>query len=215
VTLPDNGGQVLKLDQIADGRYALDFVTSLAGVYQFRVMAQGLTELGSSWTREKTLTAGVYRNRSGRGTADGSDDRGSLLCNWLRCILEPDGVVSDETWKRLLEFGIDPRKLVDCIEKKCPETPKEQIPKLTQESAKSMNTTKTAKPQTVAEVKFKKAVAPKPIPKQKPKKKPAVDIKQVREPTFHTMFMPLDLYKEEDPRDRGKGRHSPSRRKKR
>ena len=73
-TLPDGSVQTLKLKPFAQGRYAADYATSLAGVYVFRVIAQGLTAGGSAWTREKTLTAGVFRKR-GSGEGGGSRRR--------------------------------------------------------------------------------------------------------------------------------------------
>ena len=60
-------------------------------------------------------------------------------------------------------------------------------------------TTKAAVAQTVADVKFARAVAPKAVPAARvPKKKKAeVSIQALRRPTFQTMFTPLDLEKEE------------------
>lgn len=42
-----------------------------------------------------------------------------------------------------------------------------------------------------------KAVAAKPVPAPRIKKKKVVNINEIRRPTFRTMFTPLDLEKEE------------------
>jgi hypothetical protein len=168
VTLPDGSTQTLKLKSSGEGRYAAQFATSLAGVYIFRVMAQGLTAGGSSWTREKTLTAGVFRKR-GDGEGGGHGDGG--LCEWVRCLLMEHDVLTEKAWKRLRDLGVDVKLLLECIDELCPDIPKEHIPGLKREithhamkTTKGTKATKGAKPQTVADVKFAKAVAPKPAP---------------------------------------------------
>ena len=80
--------------------------------------------------------------------------------------MKEHNVVSESAWKRLRDLGVDVKQLLECIDELCPEVQKEHIPGLMRQVAKSikMKTTKTAPPQTVASVKFAKAVAPRPIP---------------------------------------------------
>jgi len=207
VTIPDGSSQMLKLNHIGEGRYSADYVTTLAGVYIFRVMAEGLTAGGSPWTREKTLTAGVFRSQSGNGAnADGCGG----LCEWVRCLLKEHKVLDEKIWKSLRDLGVDVKQLSECIDELCPEVPKEHIPALKQQMTKAMNAKETPRQQTVADVKFAKAVAPKPGPAARvPKKKAAVNIKAIRKPTFQTMFTRIDLEKEEKPDadEKGKGGH--------
>jgi hypothetical protein len=198
-TLPDGSSQMLKLNP-GEGRYAAQFVTSLAGVYVFRVRAEGLTAGGSPWTRETTLTAGVFRKRSGNGGRGYPGD--ARLCEWLHCLLKEHSVLNESAWKRLRGLGVDVKLLLECLDELCPDVPKEHIPVLKRRVTKAMKmklkTTKAAAPQTVADVKFAKAVAPKPVPAASvPKKKAKVNIKELRRPTFQTMFTRLDLEKEE------------------
>ena len=212
VTLPDGSVQSLKLKPAGDGRYEADYATSLAGVYVFRVMAQGLTAAGSSWTREKTLTAGLFRKRGGGGGGHGDGlGRG---CEWLRCLLREHDVLTEKAWKRLRDLGVDVKLLIECIDELCPDVPKEHIPGLKKEITHQMKakqetkSTKRTKPQTVADVKFAKAVAPKRAPVVKGPKKKVANIKEIRQPTFQTMFTRLDLAKEEKrvaQQDGGKG----------
>jgi tyrosinase-like protein/VWA domain-containing protein len=199
VTLPDGSSQMLKLTSSGDGRYAAVYATSLAGVYVFRVKAEGLTAGGSSWTRETTLTAGVFRKKSVSGGSDRPGGDHGRLCEWVRCLLKEHSVLNESAWKRLLDLGVDVKLLLECIDELCPDLPKEHIPVLRRRVAKAikMKTTKAAAPQTVAGVKFAKAAVTRPIVARRMPKKKVVNIKEVRQPTFQTMFTRLDLAKAE------------------
>lgn len=195
---PDGSSQMIKLLARGDGRYATDYTTSLAGLYVFRVMAEGLTASGSAWTREKTLTAGVFRNRAGgRGDGAASSDGNTCACEWLRCLLKEHAVLNEKAWKRLRDLGVDVKTLIECIDELCPELPREHIPALKHRMTKAMKSHKADMPQTVADVKLVRAVAPKAVPAPKPAKKKPVEIGQRRNPTFQTMFTQLDLAAEE------------------
>jgi hypothetical protein len=78
------------------------------------------------------------------------------------------------------------KQLIECIDELRPEVPKEHIPALERQITKPMKTMKAATPQTVADVKFTKAVPPKPVPPTRVPKKKVVNIKEVRQPTFQT-----------------------------
>jgi hypothetical protein len=175
----------------------------------FRVRAEGLTAGGSPWTRETTLTAGVFRKRSGNGGRGYPGD--ARLCEWLHCLLKEHSVLNESAWKHLRGLGVDVKLLLECLDELCPDVPKEHIPVLKQRVTKAMKmrmkTTKAAAPQTIADVKFAKAVAPKPVPAASvPKKKAKVHIKELRRPTFQTMFTRLDLEKEEKRSSTKKGK---------
>jgi hypothetical protein len=145
-------------------------------------------------------------------------------------------VLNEGAWKRLSSLGLDVKLLLECLDELCPDVPKEHIPGLRQRIAHAMahdtkghshggtghthsetKGPKAPKAQTVADVKFGKAVAPKAVPQAvlPKKRKPAVDIKEIREPRFQTMFTPLDVEKEakkvagkpENGRKRGDGGH--------
>lgn len=85
-----------------DGRWTATFVAGSAGLYRARVRAVGVGRYGSSFTREKTLTAGVFVPRPER--TDPSDPFGEKLCELLRC---------------LVEHGTDREGLARCVEKLC------------------------------------------------------------------------------------------------
>jgi hypothetical protein len=226
VTLPDGSSALLKLNPAGSGRYSAPYTTSTAGVYVFRVRAEGLTAGGWAWTRETTLTAGVFRNRGGNN--DGGTGGKGRPCQWLHCLLKEHSVVNERAWKRLTEFGLDVKLLLECLDELCPNVPKEHIPGLKHRirhamahdeatharddkghshhdkghthvvPAKAAKTSKAPKFQTVADVKFARVAAPKPVAALvAPKKKKAVNIRALRKPVFPTMFMSIDLEKEE------------------
>jgi hypothetical protein len=225
---------MLKLHPAGGGRYAAPYATSLAGVYVFRVRAEGLTAGGSAWTRESTLTAGVFRKRSGNGGSDGMGGKGSL-CEWLQCLLKDHSVLTESAWKHLRELGVDVKLLLECLDELCPDVPKEHLPDLKQRITHAMahdkkrhhreahdhgktKATKAVAIQTVADVKFVKAVAPKLVPaavSPKKSKQGEMNIKERRQPPFPTMFTRVDLEKEEkkvagkqeNGRKRGDGGH--------
>lgn len=128
----------------------------LAGVYVFRVRAEGLTAGGSTWTRETTLTAGVFRKRSRNGASP--DDGHGRLCEWLRCLLVEHSVLDESAWKRLRGLGFDVKLLLECLDELCPNVPKEHIPALERRVTEAMKITakktKADVEQTVGDVKF-------------------------------------------------------------
>lgn len=203
VTLPDGTSGVLKLKPSGDGRYAAQYVTSLAGVYVFRVKAEGLTAGGLAWTRETTLTAGVFRKASRDGGSGGPGGGQGRLCEWMRCFFKEHNVLNKAAWERLRAAGLDTKLFLECLDELCPDVPKEHMPAITRQVRRAMKTkikrTAAAARQTVADVRFAKAVAPRRIAAVRvPKKKKAkASIKDLRRPTFHTMFLRLDLKKEE------------------
>jgi len=117
VTLPNGSTTVLSLASHADGQYSASYLTTLPGVYRFRVRARGVTQRGESFTREKTLTAAVWvggdRPQDPRGGHEGQ------LCSVLKCLLERGGLITPELEKRLIEAGINVPWIRKCLEGVC------------------------------------------------------------------------------------------------
>jgi hypothetical protein len=184
---PDQSRFTVKLCETETGIYGASFQTSLAGVYKCRVIAEGNSSKGMRFTREKTLTAGVYfgDDRPGNGS-----DSAELICRLLHCIFEEHEILHPTAVRRLAELGFDMKKFIECIEEVCPELPKESITgikhKLTEAFLK--------RPQLVARLKLATAGQSRRLKAKavaKPKKK------RVEKPEVPTMFTPLDLETEE------------------
>jgi hypothetical protein len=125
VVRPDGSSSTLALGEHADGEHTGQFVASLPGVYRMRVRAQGTSLSGEPFTREKTLSAAVWRGGDGGpgtvGGGGGSHGVGDVSpwCDLLKCLLGANGVVSPELEKRLRELGIDVGQARKCLEKLC------------------------------------------------------------------------------------------------
>jgi hypothetical protein len=188
---PDQSRFNRKLNETDPGMYTASFQTSLAGVYKCRVMAEGNSTKGLAFTREKTLTAGVYYGDDHRGTGS---DPGELICRLLHCVFEEHEVLKSTAVKRLAELGFDMKRFIDCIEEVCPELPQESIPGIRHKLTEAF----MVRPQLVKSLKFANAVESRPI-----KVKPILGAKamtdMLRKPAPETMFLPLDLEAEEKP----------------
>jgi L-lysine epsilon oxidase-like protein/VWA domain-containing protein len=117
VTRPDGSTAVLALPEHGDGRFSALFPTTTPGVYRFRMRARGTTARGEPFTREKTLTAAVWRGGNSPGGTGGNPP--TTGCALLRCLLERDGVISAELEKRLQVLGIDVSAARKCLETFC------------------------------------------------------------------------------------------------
>jgi hypothetical protein len=69
VTRPD-GNSRLELKANAEGQFEGRLIAKLPGVYRFRIRAGGTTTRGETFTREKTLTAAVWRGGNTPRTGD-------------------------------------------------------------------------------------------------------------------------------------------------
>lgn len=181
VTDPNQNRSELKLAKNADGIYTANFNTTLPGNYSFRILAEGYSSKGMTFTREKTLTAGVF---FGNYDPKPQSDPGELICSFLHCIFEEHHVFSEKAIKRFKELGFDMKRFIECIEEVCPELPKESIPglknKLQEYERKNVQKVSTIKFVEIGKTKTIKYTPIKPI------KHPA--------PLEHkTMFVPLDL----------------------
>lgn len=126
VTRPDGSTDAVLYSKLAAGPYNAAFLTSGAGVYQFRVRANGATSEGHQFTREKLLTASIF---AGEGVGSGGlgdlidaiRDRDERLCRLLLCLTGPK-VFDDRINKVLREAGIDINAIRQCIKLWCEST---------------------------------------------------------------------------------------------
>lgn len=61
VTAPDGSTEIMPLKADDNGKYTLDYDTSLNGVYKFRLLAEGKSQMGWPFQREQTFTVPVWQ----------------------------------------------------------------------------------------------------------------------------------------------------------
>jgi hypothetical protein len=84
---PDTTTAVLSLSEVEPGIFETSVVATMAGVYRFRAIASGVTMRGLAFTREQTLTAGVFAggdeplptSTGGGGGKDGDGGDGGVV----------------------------------------------------------------------------------------------------------------------------------------
>ena len=95
------------------------FVASTPGVYQVRLRARGRTRSGLAFTRERLVTASVWRG-AGRPDDAASTPRPSSStddhrwCELVECFVE-SGAISDDMLERLRGVGMDVDRMRKCL----------------------------------------------------------------------------------------------------
>lgn len=187
ITRPDQSTFILKLQQVYKGMFTATFNTLMGGNYVCRVRCEGYSGKGTSFTREKTLTAGVYY---GNYEPVPQPNPSELICRLLHCIFEEHEVFSVSAIKRFAELGFNLKRFISCIDEVCPELSAESIPGIKYRLTQAV----LENPQLVSQVKLCNAVAAKPF---KTPRKPKQHIMPPGKKDVPTMFMPLDLKIEE------------------
>jgi hypothetical protein len=121
VEYPDHSQGVLSLTETQAGVFEASMLANLAGIYRFRVMAEGSTYRGVPFTREQLLTGAVFhevKQPGGRPPSTGGKDD---LCRLLTCLLS-EKTLSKAVEKRLKELGISVESIRHCVETYCRET---------------------------------------------------------------------------------------------
>ena len=122
VTSPDGGAFTLAMQAHGEGPFMGSFASTMPGVYRIRVRARGTTQRGEPFTREKTLTAAVWRggDRAGSGVPGATGGGMSPgFCEILKCLFGPDGALGPEALARMKALGIDVPRLRKCLEGAC------------------------------------------------------------------------------------------------
>jgi len=124
LTRPNGSTTPLDFQMIEPGQYAAEFIAGSAGTYRLRVRARGQTRKGLAFTRERSLTAAVWRG--GDRDADASTGHGGRpndsrdrLCELLECVLARGGLIQPELEKRLQAAGLDLDVLRKCLAGHC------------------------------------------------------------------------------------------------
>ncbi len=107
LTRPTGTTSTVSLEPTEPGEFSGRFVTGPPGVYRIRVRARGRTRAGRPFTRERTLTAAVWRGGD-RPVDPGRDDG---LRSVLTCLLT-SGALDPEVLRKL---GIDVERALRCL----------------------------------------------------------------------------------------------------
>ncbi len=116
LTRPDSSTAPLGMAEIEPGAFQATTPAAMPGVYRFRVLAEGRTLRGRPFTREQTLTGGVWKGGDGSppSSKDDPNARDDRLCHLIACFLGQKGIQ-----ERLREAGINPDELRPCLEELC------------------------------------------------------------------------------------------------
>lgn len=125
ITRPDSSNTTLALKETEPGVFEAEFKTTASGNYSFRLIAKGSTLKGRPFTREKTVTAGVFiggdkydTNNNFSSLVDFLNERDKRFCELLNCIFS-HGVLNEKFEKKLADEGIDLKHLRECLKQYC------------------------------------------------------------------------------------------------
>ena len=125
VIKPDGNTSALSLLETAPGIFTADYKTGITGNYSFRIMAAGSSFKGKPFTREKTVTGGVFiggdrydDNSNHSSLIDWLNERDKRFCELLNCIFAGKAL-QPKFEKKMLEEGIDLKQLRECLKKYC------------------------------------------------------------------------------------------------
>jgi hypothetical protein len=127
VVQPDGSRATLPFSRTSAGDYRADWPTTRPGVYRFRIRAEGRTKGNARFTRDKTLTAGVWAGGDqpydpiggGDPNETGGRDR---YCRTILCLLE-HVMKSPQLLERVKAMGLDLDGLRRCLERECRRKP--------------------------------------------------------------------------------------------
>jgi hypothetical protein len=116
LTRPDNTSAVLTMLEVEPGVFQATTSAPLAGIYAFRIVAEGRTLRGRPFSREQTLTAAVWRGGdnpppTSKDDPNRQDDR---FCHLLDCLLRQRSIR-----EALRKNGINWNELRHCLEEYC------------------------------------------------------------------------------------------------
>jgi hypothetical protein len=116
LTRPDNTGATLAMAEVEPGIFEASTPGLLAGVYRFRIVAEGRTLRGRPFTREQTLTGAVWKGGdnpppSSKDDPNAHDDR---FCRLINCLLRQKSI---QEALRKAKISVD--ELRRCLEDYC------------------------------------------------------------------------------------------------
>lgn len=128
LTRPDNTGATLAMPEVEPGVFEATALAFLAGIYRFRIVAEGRTLRGRPFSREQTLTGAVWKGGDNPPptSKDDPNARDDRFCRLVDCLLHQKGIQ-----EALRNSGIDPEELRRCLEEYCRKPAPGQPPHIT------------------------------------------------------------------------------------
>jgi hypothetical protein len=116
VTRPDNTRATLAMAEVEPGVFEAMTRALLAGVYPFRIVAEGRTLRGRPFTREQTLTGAVWKGGDNPppSSKDDPNARDDHFCRLINCLLRQKSI---QEALRKAEISAD--ELRRCLEDYC------------------------------------------------------------------------------------------------
>jgi hypothetical protein len=112
---PDGTQTVIILAEVEPGVFEAAVKAELAGVHQFRVLANGWTHRGETFSREQLLTGVVITGGNAPPpTSPPTDHRDEMLCQLLECLLSNEAL-----GRYLVQHNVDPAMLQRCVRVFC------------------------------------------------------------------------------------------------
>jgi hypothetical protein len=112
---PDRTNGVIWLNEVQSGVFTASFSADSAGIYRLRVVAEGGTFRGLSFTREQLGTAAVWIGGDRPTQVPGGDDD---WCRLISCLLD-EKILSPRLQARLKKEGFSLPALRECLDSIC------------------------------------------------------------------------------------------------
>lgn len=116
ITNPDQTKYSFDLKQTGTGIFESSFKALMPGVYRIHIVANGRTLRGLVFSREKLLTASVYRGGDKPIVLPSDTNHRQTWCEFLKCLIEKK-VITEEFVKRIEQQGINWKALEKCCGK--------------------------------------------------------------------------------------------------
>jgi hypothetical protein len=112
IEYPDKTSTVISLIEEEPGIFTMSLIATMAGIYRFKILAEGGTYREVSFTREQILDGMVFNTGNQPTTETPSDFQD--FCSVLKCLADDKGIQ-----RYLKENNIDPKIIIRCVEEKC------------------------------------------------------------------------------------------------
>lgn len=121
---PDNSSATLTMSEVEPGVFEASSVAALPGVHRVRIVADGKTFRGRTFTRELTLTGAVWRGGDQPPPSGHNDPAGGdRLCRVIDCLLRHKSILI-----ALDKLGINIEEVRRCLLESCRQPPGDPPP---------------------------------------------------------------------------------------